>query len=106
MRAQLASSLESIMSHVAFVNGQLDIWRVKREEQRRYYAKKLSYKDVRKKDIEKGSICALFKNLGEQDIVKHTTKRFPIHWCTHDDIRNNFQDKLWMVFDAPPCNNQ
>ena len=31
MREQLASSLESIMSHVAYVSGQLDIWHVKRE---------------------------------------------------------------------------
>ena len=49
MRAQLESSLESIMSHVAFISGQLDIWHVKREEQRRYNANKLSYKDVKKK---------------------------------------------------------
>ena len=49
MRAQLASSLESIMTHVNSINGQLDIWRVKGEEKRRYYANKLSYKDVRKK---------------------------------------------------------
>ena len=49
MRAQLASSLESIMTHVAFVSGQLDIWHVKRDEQRRYYVKKLSYKDVKKR---------------------------------------------------------
>lgn len=65
MRAQLPSSLEFIISHVAFVSGQLDNWHIKREEKRRYYANKLSYKDVRKKDIAKGSICALFKNLGE-----------------------------------------
>ena len=91
------------MSHVAFVSGHLDIWHVKREEQRRYYANKLSYKDVRKKEIVKGSIFALFKKPEEQDIVKHTTKRFPIHWCIHDDIRNNFWGRWWMVFDAPPA---
>ena len=48
MIAQLASSLESIMTHVASVSGQLDIWHVKRDEHRRYYAKKLSYQDVKK----------------------------------------------------------
>ena len=31
MRSQLASSLESIMTHVAFISGQLDIWNVKRD---------------------------------------------------------------------------
>ena len=30
MREKLASSLESIMTHVAFVSGQLDIWQVNR----------------------------------------------------------------------------
>ena len=41
-------------------------------------------------EIEKGSICALFKKPGEQNTVRETTKRFPIHWCIHDGIRNNF----------------
>ena len=40
MRAQLASFLESIMTHTAFVSGQLDIFCVKRDEKRRYYASK------------------------------------------------------------------
>ena len=59
-------------------------------------------KMFKKKGIEKGNICALFKNLGEQNIVITTTKRFPIHWCINDSIRNNFWDRWWMVFDAPP----
>ena len=48
MRAQLASSLESIMNHVASISGQLDILYVKRDGQRRYYANKISYQDVKK----------------------------------------------------------
>ena len=53
MRAQLASSLKSIMTHVASINGQLDIWHVKRDEQKRYYANKLSYQDVKKNIYQK-----------------------------------------------------
>ena len=83
----------------------MDIWHVKREEQIIYYANKLSYNDVIKKDIGKGRINALFKKPRKQDIVKHTTKRFSIHWYIHDDIRNKFWDRWWMVFDAPPHNN-
>ena len=93
MRAQLASSLESIMTHVAYISGQLDIWSVKRDEQKSYYAKKLSYQDVKKKKITKGSICALFRKPGEQNIVRNTTKIFSIHWCICDGIRNNFWDR-------------
>ena len=65
------------MTHVAYVSGQLDIWHVKRDEHRIYYENKLSYQDVKK--IVKGSICALIKKLGEQNTVRETTKRFPIH---------------------------
>ena len=79
MRAQLASSLESIKTQIASVTGQLDVWRVKREEQKRFYANKLSYEDVKKKEIPKGSICALFRKPGEQNTVRDGTKRFPIH---------------------------
>ena len=53
MRAQLASSLESIKTHIAYFSGQLDIWWVKRDEQKRYYANKLSYEDVKKKIYQK-----------------------------------------------------
>ena len=49
MRAQLTSSLESINTQIASVSGQLDIWQVKRDEQKIYYANKLSYQDVKKK---------------------------------------------------------
>ena len=41
----------------------------------------------------------------EKDTVKHTTKRFLIHWCIHDDIKNNFWDRWWMIFNTLPCNN-
>lgn len=30
---------------------------------------------------------------------------FPIHWCHHQVIMNNFWDKWYIVFDDPPCNN-
>ena len=49
MRAQLASSLESIKTQITLVIGQLDVWWVKREEQKRFYANKLSYEDFLKK---------------------------------------------------------
>ncbi len=41
---------------------------------KRFYANKLSYEDVRKKEIPKGSICALFRKLGEKNTVREGTK--------------------------------
>ena len=74
MRAQLASSFESKKTQIVLVSGQLDIWWVKRDEQKRFYANKLSYEDVKKKEIPKGSICALFRKPGEQNTVREGTK--------------------------------
>ena len=66
MKAQLASFLESIMTHIIYYWTLGYILCVKMDEQRRYYANKLSYEDVeKKKEIPKGSICALFKKHGE-----------------------------------------
>ena len=46
MRAQLASSLESIKTQIASFTSQLDVWQVKREEQKIFYRNKFSYEDV------------------------------------------------------------
>ena len=90
------------MSQVAFVSGQLDIWHVKREEKRRYYENKLSYKDVRKKNTTKGSICALFKNPGEQDTIKHTTKSSPSTGAYMMILEINFLiDGGWSLMPLP-----
>ena len=49
MKAQLASSLESIKTQIASVSSQLYIWWVKRDEQKDFMQKKNSYEDVKKK---------------------------------------------------------
>ena len=74
MRAQLASSLKSINTQIVSVSDQLEIWQAKRDEQKRFYANKLSYEDVKKNQIPKGSICALFRKPGEQNTVREGTK--------------------------------
>lgn len=37
--------------------------------------------------------------------IPPNSKKFSIHWCNHDEIRNNFWDRWWMVFDQTTCNN-
>ena len=85
------------MTHITSVSGQLDIWWVKRDEQKIFYANKLLYDDVKKKEIPKGRICALFRKPNQKNTVREDTKQFPIHWFIHDAIRNNFWDRWWMV---------
>ena len=60
MRAQLASSLKSIKTQKASVSGQLDVWWVKRDEQKLFYANKLSYQDVKeKRKIKRHNMCII-----------------------------------------------
>jgi Mn-containing catalase len=61
-RAQLVESLESILTHVGSVSGQLHIWHNKREEQKHYYANKLSYEDVKKNKLQKVTYAHCLKN--------------------------------------------
>ena len=68
------------MTHVAFVSGQLDIYCVKRDEKRRYYAKKLSYKDAKNnKNLKNLALVHCLKTLENKTLLNIQLKRSPIH---------------------------
>ena len=77
MRAQLASSLESINTQIASVSGQLDIWRAKRDEQKRYYATKLSYQDVKKRIYQKVEYVHYLENLVSKILLERVLNDSP-----------------------------
>lgn len=60
---------------------------------------------LKNKKISKADLCALFIDPKTNTPLSHTCRRFPIHWCHHELIKNKFWEKWWMVFDQPPCNN-
>ena len=74
-RAQLAQSLETIVSQVESISGQFNVWNNKREEQKRYYNDKFSDEDFKNKKITTDDMCALFRNPGEQHTMRTTTLR-------------------------------
>ncbi|HEX4849251.1 MAG TPA: hypothetical protein VFV08_00525 [Puia sp.] len=100
----LAQSLESMLSNVDSISKQISSWSDKRREFREYYVDKLSYEDVKKLQITKLDLCSIFTNPQTNQPPPITCKRFPIHWCNNQAIRDNFGQRWWMVFDHPPCN--
>jgi len=101
----LAESLESMLTNVNSISKQITSWTDKKREFRDYYADKLSYQDVKKLQITKVDLCSIFTNPQTNQPPPITCKRFPIHWCNNQAIRDNFGQRWWMVFDHPPCNN-
>lgn len=104
-RTTLSQSLESIVSHVDSISKQICSWSEKRWEFREFYANKLSYKQVKHEKNTKFDLCALFTNPIMNQPLHSSTKRFHIHWCNHQGIKNHFWRRWWMVFYHPPCNN-
>ena len=70
----MASSLESINTQIASISGQLDIWRVKRDEKKDFTQINCHMKMLKKKELPKGRICELFKKPNEKNIVREGTK--------------------------------
>ena len=61
-RERLAKSLEAILTHVSMVSGKINLWWDKREEQKQYYANKLSYEDIKNKKSQKMTFTNSLKN--------------------------------------------
>ena len=80
-------------------------WGSWRDKYRTYYANRLSYDQVKDKNIKNGDICALFTNPDTSLNLEETTPIFSIHWCAHRGIKVAFWDRWYMIFDQPPCNN-
>ena len=74
------------------VSSEITKWGSWRDRCRAFYVDGLSYQKMKAKDIKKDSICALFTNPISGNSLLHTTKIFPIHWCTHARMRSCFWD--------------
>ena len=104
-RMTLASSLKDMVKNVDSISKQITVWQDRRQVARDYYANKLSYKDVKDLKITKGDLCSLFTEPRTNPNLTLNAKRFSIHWCHYQQIRDHFYDRWYMVFDYPPCNN-
>jgi len=89
-RSMLAQSLESMLSNIDSISKQIYNWSEKRREFREYYTDKLSYEQVKNEQIKKLDLCSIFIDPQTNKPLPVTCKRFPIHWCNNQAIRDNF----------------
>ena len=95
----LGKTLETIITTIANAQGALYNITSFKEEKRRIYATGLSYKDVKKLEITKDLIYALFSE--PNTILAPPTNRahISIDWCVEPCIKENWMDYWYMVFD-------
>ena len=96
----LSNSLLSIVDTITRSNDALYSIASYRERKRQQYANGLSYNEVLK--ITKKRIYSLFRLPRMDDIPEINMPHISIEWCTFPPIKDNWMDRLYMVFDIPP----
>jgi hypothetical protein len=105
-RESLATSLDVIVRSIASAQGKLTSISEYRARMFEFYRTGLDRNQVRDLGISKQDLMSLFidPRSGQQPPV--TKKHICIDWCIHPQILQNWMDRWFMVFDAPPCNNR
>lgn len=89
----LVSTLEATMTNVDTVTNQINQWKNYRDSCHQIYATKFPYDQVKRKDISNQTYVLFFMDPRTNEPIPLNPKRFPIHWCNHDEIINNFLDR-------------
>jgi hypothetical protein len=102
----LATSLDAIVSSIASSQGKLTSISEYRARMFDYYRTGLDKNQVRDLNITKQDLMSLFidPRSGLQPPVNK--RHICMDWCIHQQFRDNWMDRWFMVFDKPPCNNR
>ena len=77
-----------------------------RESKRQYYSNGLSYKDIKNLKITKNQLFSLFRD-PSTGLVPPTIRAYiSIDWCVEPNIKANWMDRCYMVFDEDPHGNR
>ena len=81
LRHSLGKTLDTIIATIGNYQGELYNISYFREERRRYYATRLSYKDVKKLKIIKDKMYALFREPNIGSVPPTNREHISIVWC-------------------------
>ena len=98
LHRSLSDSLLTIVDTITRSNDALYSIASYKERKKQQYADGLSYNEVNKLKIKKDHIYTLFRVPGTDNILEITRPHISIEWCTFPLIRDNWMDKLYMVF--------
>jgi hypothetical protein len=98
--------LDTIVSSIASAQGKLTSISEYRARMFDYYRTDIDKNQVRDLNITKQDLMSLFidPRTGLQPPVNK--RCICMDWCIHQQFKDNWMDRWFMVFDKPPCNNR
>lgn len=72
-----------MMMNFETVTNQINQWKTYRDSCHQFHSIKLSYDQVKRKDIRKKNQMCSFMDPRINEFLLINSKRFPIHWCNH-----------------------
>ena len=106
LRESLADALDTITNTIAEAQGALYTISSYRESRRQYYSDGLSYKDIKDLKITKDQLFSLFQDPRTVLVPPTSRAHISIDWCIEPNIKANWMDRWYMVFDEDPHGNR
>ena len=106
MRNSLADALDTITNTISGAQGALYNITSYRESRRRYYADGLTHKDIKDLKITKDQLFSLFRDPSTGLVPPTSRAHISIDWCVEPNIKANWMDRWYMVFDEDPHGNR
>ena len=102
----LAEAFDTITNTISNDQGALYNISSYRESMRQYYSNGLSYKDIENLKITKDQLFSLFWDPSTRLVLPANQAPISIDWCREPNIKANWMDRCYMVFDEDPHGNR
>ena len=106
MRNSLADALDTITNTISDAQGDLYSITSYKESRRRYYSDVLTHKDIKALKITKDQLFSLFRDPNTGLVPPTSRAHISIDWCIEPNIKANWMDRWYMVFDEDPHGNR
>ena len=106
MRESLVDALDTITNTISNAQGALYNISLYRESMRQYYSDGLSYKDIKNLKITKDQLFSLFWDPSTGLVPPTSRVHISIDSCMEPNIKANWMDRWYMVFDEDPHGNR
>ena len=73
---------------------------------RKYYYDGFSYKDIKNLKITKDQLFSLFRDPSTGLVPPTSQAHISIEWCVEPNVKSNWMDRWYMVFDEEPHGNR
>ena len=105
MREPLVDALDTITDTITEAQGDLYNITLYRESMQ-YYFDGLTHKDIKALKITKDQLFSLFQDPSTGLVPPTSGAHISIDWCVEPNIKANWMDRWYMIFDEDPHGNR